>query len=306
MKKLSISICICTFRRPHIVNTLLSVLQLNIEPQWDIGVIVADNDDTDSARQSVLDIANKTNSNQISINYIHAPARNISIARNACLDSATTPLIAFIDDDELVTNNWLNAILEKLGSSNADAVLGPVKAIYSPACKEWLRKGNFHSTYPMCVDNEIITGYSCNVLIKRELPALKEIRFREDLGKSGGEDTVYFSDFHKAGGTIVFTPDAIVTEMVTKEREKFSWLLKRRFRSGQTHGLLLMENNDATCIKNRIINIMKAIAKLSFCLVMSLASFSSPVRMRFWLLRGTLHVGVIARLMGKREIIQYG
>jgi hypothetical protein len=35
--------------------------------------------------------------------YVHAPARNISIARNACLDAADAPLIAFIDDDETAT-----------------------------------------------------------------------------------------------------------------------------------------------------------------------------------------------------------
>lgn len=305
-ENIAVSICVCTFRRPHITDTLNSILQLNIEPHWDIRIIVADNDDTDSAKQSVLDIANKITSNQISIKYIHAPARNISIARNACLNAATTPLIAFIDDDELVTTGWLNAMLEKLESSNADAVLGPVKAIYNPSSKEWLRGGDFHSTYPVWVRSEIISGYSCNVLIKLELPALKNIRFRENLGISGGEDTVYFSEFHKAGGIIVFSPDAVATETVTPEREKFVWLLKRRFRSGQTHGLLIIEGSNTKNVKRRITKIMESLSKISFCFVIALANFINPIKIRFWLLRGVFHVGVAARLLGKQEITLYG
>ena len=43
----------------------------------------------------------------IDISYIHAPARNISIARNACVEAATGKWIAFIDDDELASENWL-------------------------------------------------------------------------------------------------------------------------------------------------------------------------------------------------------
>lgn len=301
MKK-SISICICTFRRAHIADTLRSVFQLKIDPQWDVKIIVADNDEIDSARQLVESVAKETT---LPTQYVHAPARNISIARNACLDAATTPLIAFIDDDEIVTRDWLKALLEKLENSNADVVLGTVKAIYAPECPDWLRKGDFLSTYPVWVGNEIITGYAGNALIKRISPALQKIKFREDLGKSGGEDTVYFSQVHKAGGVIVFSPEAIVTEMVTPERAKFSWLLKRRFRAGQTHALLLIENGTNN-VNERIKNILKALAKLSFCFVAALVSFTRPIKMRLWLLRGALHAGVIARLLGKQEIIQYG
>ncbi len=299
--KIAVTICICTFRRLHIVETLHSILQLGINPQWDVRVIVADNDETDSARQIVDSVAIGT---KLPIKYIHAPARNISIARNACLDSATTPLIAFIDDDELVSTGWLKAILEKLESSNADAILGAVKAIYTEECDNWLREGDFLSTYPVWVDGKIITGYGGNVLIKLIKPELHKIRFREDLGKTGGEDTVYFSSFYKAGGIIDFAPDAIVTEVITPDRAKFSWLLKRRFRSGQTHGLLLMEQNNY--INNKLKNIIKTTAKLLFCLLATLLNFFRPIKMRAWLLRGALHAGVIARLLGKRELIQYG
>ncbi|MEQ1789308.1 MAG: glycosyltransferase family 2 protein [Rickettsiales bacterium] len=304
-QKIAVTICICTFQRAHIIDTLRSVFALELNPKWNVKIIVADNDETDSARSNVEVVAKENSLNQMSINYIHAPARNISIARNACLDAATTPLIAFIDDDELLTKGWLKAILEKFTSSSADVILGPVKAIYSPNCQDWLRIGDFHSTNPVWVNGKIITGYSCNVLINRISPALQTLHFREDLGRTGGEDTVYFASAHKAGAMIDFAPDAIITEAVPANRAKFYWLLKRRFRAGQTHGLLLIENSSNN-IGTRIKSLVKTFVKLIFCLVVALVNIIRPVKMRFWLLRGALHTGVIARLLGKQEIIQYG
>lgn len=303
-EKTSVSICVCTFRRSHIADTLRSILDLEIDKDWKVTVIVADNDDTDSARGAVSEVEQDALGKDLVIEYIHAPARNISVARNACLDAAKTSIVAFIDDDELVTKSWLKAMLNKLESSGANVVLGPVRAIYSAECKEWLRKGDFHSTYPVWVGDKIITGYSCNVLIKLTSPALKELRFRPSLGKTGGEDTVYFSSLHNSGGVITYAPDAIVTELVTTDREKLSWLIKRRFRSGQTHGLLLIEGNNN--IKQYSKNIIEYLLKLVICIGVTFANFLRPAKMRFWLLRGAFHMGVIAKLLGKKEIIQYG
>jgi glycosyltransferase involved in cell wall biosynthesis len=54
------------------------------------------------------------------------------VARNACLDAATAPLVAFIDDDQVASPEWLVALVGTLESSNADVVLGPVQAVYGP------------------------------------------------------------------------------------------------------------------------------------------------------------------------------
>jgi succinoglycan biosynthesis protein ExoM len=64
-------------------------------------------------------------------------ARNISVARNACLDAATAPLVAFIDDDEVASPEWLVALVGTWESSNADVVLGPVQALYGARLCGW-------------------------------------------------------------------------------------------------------------------------------------------------------------------------
>lgn len=299
---MNIDIGVCTYRRAHVTETLRSLARLNVKPDWKIRVIVADNDDTPSARERVEAAVHGTS---LTLTYLHAPARNISVARNACLDAATAPLLAFIDDDEVADPAWLGALVTALEIRNADIVLGPVRAIYGPECPDWMIDGDFHSINPVWVRGTIITGYTCNVLMRREASALKGLRFRPEFGRSGGEDTVFFAAVHSNGGILAYAPDAIVSEAVVPARANLNWLLKRAFRSGQTHGLLLLERagtKPLTRLKNAAITMTKAL----FCLVMIVPNLLSAVRWRYWLLRGAMHAGVVARLFGKREIEHYG
>jgi glycosyltransferase involved in cell wall biosynthesis len=137
---MDIDICICTYRRAHVAETLRSLARLMLKPDWKIRVIVADNNDAPNARELVETTAHECS---LTLTYLHAPARNISVARNACLDAATAPLIAFIDDDEIASPAWLDALAATLQSSKADVVLGPVQAVYGPACSAWMRGGRF-------------------------------------------------------------------------------------------------------------------------------------------------------------------
>ena len=49
----TIEVLVCTFRRPHLCSTLESLAAQALPPGLSIGVIVADNDDTPSAKDAV-------------------------------------------------------------------------------------------------------------------------------------------------------------------------------------------------------------------------------------------------------------
>lgn len=298
----SVDICICTFRRAHIADTLRSLAQMPKRVDIELRVIVADNDDTPSAHALVEAMAAET---ALNITYIHAPARNISIARNACLDAAIATFVAFIDDDELVTPQWLDALLTKQAETKAEVVMGPVHASYRQDCSAWIKKGDFHSTFPVFVNGEIITSASCNILFERAAPMIINRRFRIDLGRSGGEDSAFFSGVHQAGGRIVYAPNALVTEEVPQARATLTWLVKRKFRFGQSHAMLMLESKPIGAV-GRLRAMGVAAVKGSLCFGMAIVNVFKLHRMMFWVLRGVLHVGVISRLLGKREIEQYG
>lgn len=288
-----IDICICTFRRPFLVETLRSVARLD-RGVHELGVIVADNDDVPSARERVEALRRKMG---MPITYVHAPAANICVARNACLEAADGDFVAFVDDDEVVSQGWLKALLEKAQASGAAAVLGPVRAIYEPDAPQWMVEGDFHSTLPVFVGGEIRTGYTCNVLIRWVAP-FRALRFNTALGRSGGEDTDFFYRLTGLGGKIDYAPEAVVEEPVPAARASMDWLTKRRLRFGQTHGMLL----GGSPLKRLPV----VVAKISFCCVMAGLTVFSPVsRRRNWL-RAVLHMGVAGGILGLAQAEHYG
>ena len=154
-RPIKIDIAVCTYRRPELDQTLLSLAVLSIPTGAIVRIIVADNDITPSARDRVDAMRSAV---PFEIVYVHCPASNISIARNACLDHASGDFLAFIDDDETASEDWLSELLIMADTTGADAVLGPVQAVYGNAAPAWMRRGDFHSTLPVWVAGEILTG----------------------------------------------------------------------------------------------------------------------------------------------------
>jgi succinoglycan biosynthesis protein ExoM len=295
-----VDICVCTYRRPELENTLLSIGALAVPDGVAVRVIVADNDDVPSARALVERLRPRL---PFAILYLHAPASNISIARNACLDNGMGDFLAFVDDDETVSREWLRELMATALETGAEAVLGPVRAVYREDAPRWMRKGDFHSTLPVWVKGEIRTGYTCNVLLRRSASRLDRRRFNLALGRTGGEDTEYFSRLHQDGGTIAYAPKALVQEPVPENRAGFSWLAKRRFRMGQTHGRLRGEGRNAAGLTREI---GVAAAKVGYCLVNAIVSSLFPIRRNRAILRLLLHTGAIGGLLGVSELRLYG
>ncbi|MGT2446601.1 glycosyltransferase [Ensifer adhaerens] len=295
-----IDIAVCTFRRPELAETLHSLALITVPAGVAIRIIVADNDVTPSA-QALVNQMRPTMPCEIL--YVHCPASNISIARNACLDNSTGHYLAFVDDDETVSRTWLVQLLDTALTTGADVVLGPVRAEYTLSAPNWMRRGDFHSTRPVWVDGEIRTGYTCNVLIDLTRPVVFKRRFNLALGQTGGEDTEFFRHMHADGGRLAYAPDALVFEPVPEKRARLAWLAKRRFRSGQTHGRLLSEPGQAG---SRVAEIVRATAKSGYCAIASLMLLGSPVARSRYALRAIMHAGVVSGLIGVRELQQYG
>jgi len=295
-----VDIGVCTFRRPELERTLRSLADLEVPEAVAVRIIVADNDAMPSARPLVDSLRSSL---PFEVLYVHCPAANISIARNACLDNSDGDFLAFIDDDEEASAEWLLLLLMMAEATAADAVLGPVKARYDAAAPDWMRRGDFHSTNPVWVGDEIRTGYTCNVLLRTGSAPLAGRRFSLSLGTTGGEDTEYFTHMHRAGGRLAFAANAFVEEPVPGKRAQLSWLARRRFRMGQTHGRLLAQTEAP---KRRPVLIALATAKAGYCMLASLAFAPFAIPRNRYALRALMHAGAISGLVGVREIQQYG
>lgn len=256
-------------------------------------VVVADNDAVPEAAARVAEAAARYG---LDVTYLHAPSRNICIARNACLEAAAGPWLAFLDDDETADAGWLGALIAEGDASGCDAVLGPVKAVYPDRSPPWIRAADLHSTAPVRTGGRIKKGYAGNVLIRRATIERLGLRFDLALGRSGGEDDDFFYRLTDAGGTIGYAAAATAYEPVPLERSSLRWLLRRSFRTGQTHAIRLSRRHSQP---RRTFQILVAGGKGLVCLAAAAGGgLTSAGRRNRWLVRGALHLGVVARLAG--------
>lgn len=293
-----IDVAICTYRRRSLAETIVSVDRQRLPKGFEMSIIVADNDVTPSAQPLVTELANTTGR---AIIYRHAPSRNISIARNTALAAGHGDWIACIDDDEIAAKDWLVELMNEAQTSGADVIFGPVEPVYEATAPKWLQLGAFHRISVVSEAGTVKTGYTSNALVRRAaIPT--GLQFDQALGRSGGEDTQFFHAMYRAGARLAFAANALVTESIPPERESFTWLMRRRFRSGQSYAGL-SSGRRRGWRKTKVVAV--ASAKALFCALAAVASAWSPVRRRFWVLRGTLQAGVAAGHLGRRPLSIY-
>ncbi len=291
-----VDVCVCTFRRPSVALLLASLANQNLGGLLRIRVIVADNDETPSARQTV---EASFEANGLQGVYLHAPARNISVARNACLQAAKAPLIAFIDDDEIARPGWLFGLVAAMDAAKSDVVFGKVNAAYAADAPHWMLAADLHSTPAPFRKGVIDGGYTCNVLMRRK--AVGTLRFDPAFGRSGGEDTTFFAAMRGIGTTMSYAADAVVDEPVTPSRSTLAWLTQRAYRSGQTYGLLRLGKGES---KGRVAAV--SLVKVMWCLLVAGLTIWSPARWRKAVVRAYLHTGVLGASLGRAPLELYG
>lgn len=305
----SIDVCVCTYRRAHLAQTLRSILAQRA-PELALRVIVADNDAEPSARALVEAIA--AEAPETPVRYLHAPSRNICIARNACLDAATGAWVAFLDDDETAPPDWLATLWRAAKRGGWDVAFGPVIARYPENAPEWIREGNYHTSRAPVHGGVVSTGHAGNAMIRwrggaGERSGPTGERFLLEMGRTGGEDVEFFFRLSRAGFRLGQSEEARVSEAVAPERLSYRWIRRRRFLAGQFHGAHAASSAGPriSVALRRARLLFRSGPKAAYCLVRALAQVGSPPARRCWMIRGGFHAGVCAGAMGIGQGEQY-
>ncbi len=269
-----ISVCVCTFRRPVLLARLLEALAAQeTDPTFDFNVVVVDNDADRSSATAVQDLAIRAH---FPLTYDCEPERNISLTRNRAIRNATGNLIAFIDDDECPGRDWLRQLHQTLRRHGADGVLAPVLPDFPPEAPKWLKKGRVfqrrrHATGTRITAEDARTG---NVLLARSLFVEGQLWFDPAFGRTGGEDSDFFSRQFKDGRVFVWCDEAVALETVPPERWTDSFHLKRLWRAGTIDGEWMRDGRLPSTLAAR--NLLG----LGLCTVAAPISFVLPKHLR--------------------------
>ncbi len=226
-----ISICICTFHRNEMLESLLRKLALQeTYGLFDFSVVVVDNDMAGPARETVLRLRGELG---LDISYGIEPVQTIPAARNHGLRLARGNYIGIIDDDEFPPQHWLAKMYRAIQIFDVDGALGPVRPFFKQKPPVWLLKGRFcerpvHQTGTLLHWGQTRTG---NVLLKKEVFDKHHICFDTNF-KTGGSDQELFKQAMQAGCRFVAVEEAPVYEIVPPERWTKSYYLKRALVNG--------------------------------------------------------------------------
>ena len=231
-----ISVCICTFRRPALLDRLLRALeQQTLDAAFRLDVVVVDNDADRSAEPTVSACQRR---GILDIHYDCEPEQNISLTRNRAVRNASGNLIAFIDDDEAPVSGWVAALHRTLTAHAADGVLGPVIAEFAPGTPEWIQRGPFFHRRRLATGTPIAArdARTGNLLLRRSVFAEGDVWFDPAFGRTGGEDSDFFWRQSRTGRRFVWCDEAAAYEVVPPERCTASYHVKRYLRSGTLDG----------------------------------------------------------------------
>ncbi|HEX8692866.1 MAG TPA: glycosyltransferase family 2 protein [Longimicrobium sp.] len=298
---MSVSVCVCTFRRPRGLARLLEALaRVSAERlQGELEVVVVDNDPEGSARETVAALAPSL---PWPVRYVPEPRRGISFARNRAVAEAGAEWIAFLDDDEEPEPGWLDELLRVQAGHAADVVAGPVMPRFEAPVPRWIERGRFFEVPRHATGTRLPYADTGNVLVRASVfRALggAEGPFSARLALAGGEDTHFFLRVARAGHRIVWADDALAWEWVPPSRTRVSWLLRRAFRRGNTWALCERELDPA--FRVRALRLARAVGRIGVGTLRMLAAPFSGTHAAVDALRGICFgAGSVAGLAGFR------
>ena len=210
--RLPISVVIVTRNRPDMVAMCIDALDNHTLKPMQIIVVDASTDDSTCLLF--------TKRNDIEYVYFQNGNNRRPESKNIGLEKATQPIIAFIDDDSMVNNSWLEEILKPFDDLEVGCVGGGIDEpgtnwIAEEPVGRVLANGglsqNFSPSHEIDIEVDHVKGcnmsFRCDVL--RQLGGFDP----HYTGDNVREETDACLGVKKLGKKVIFCPHAVVTHL---------------------------------------------------------------------------------------------
>ncbi len=224
---MQISVIICTFnRREQLRDVLNSLLNQEFNSSLNYEIIVVDNNSNDGTKDLTEEYSEKFNGR---LRYVFECKQGLSYARNTGIQESKGEIVAFTDDDAILSTSWLDSINSAFLKYHCDALGGRILAKWLSTPPSWLTE-RFHRNLallnygdvPFQTNSREFPFFGCNFAIKKEV--LNELSdFNTKLGRIGrfllsGEEVDLFNRLLAANKKIFYEPDCLVYHKISKEK----------------------------------------------------------------------------------------
>lgn len=293
----NIAICIPTYKRQTMLKQLIhSIAQCNVDKSIinNINIIVVDND-ADKTAEIVIDNLKAENKKMYALHYYNYAVKGLANVRNELIIRALQfkpDFLVFIDDDEYVTENWINELVKTVIINNADAARGPVLAkITNPVPKgiAKLLEREKHEN-----NTQLLLWTTGNLILRRTSLEKYNVWFDKRFNSTGSEDTFFGIQMAKKGATIFWAANAVTYEVIPKKRTQLKWFIGRAYRGGGMYMFILKLEKDYLRIANKVlISFLYILAG-----ILSSVFVLFPTKFKYWgILKLSDGIGALAGLL---------
>ena len=190
----SLVIGIPTYKRPFLLEKLIkSIYKCNIDVNFisKIDILIVDNDISKTA-EFITSIPFNNYSDIFKLYYHNFPKKGLANVRNEIIEKAfdfEPDFIVFIDDDEYVTEDWLNELIYCMVNTNCDMAMGPVIPEFekkvSTSIATWYYLDEYENYEKL---DFIMTG---NLIMRSKFLDQHKLRFDARFNAIGGEDSYF-------------------------------------------------------------------------------------------------------------------
>jgi glycosyltransferase involved in cell wall biosynthesis len=231
MERPFVTIVVPTRNRARLLGDALASLLVQDYPRDRYEIVVVDDGSTDGTAEVVLRSAKRAGPPKVGL--IRQPHRAVDAARNRGVAAAAGSLIAFLDDDEVAPTGWLSTLIHAAHRyPEADCFGGPYRLRF---------EGRTPRLCSACVplegavdrgEEERLVDWvdGGNMMIRPR--AFEHVGgFDESMLHYGAIE--WMDRFVRAGGRIVYLPDAWIVHRRTTEMLRLRNRLRRAFANGR-------------------------------------------------------------------------
>ena len=233
-----LSLVICTYNRADILRlTLPRYETLKIPQNVNLELILVNNNSSDETEVFANNYIKQSDNKKILYKYCFEEQQGLSYARNKGYQKASGEYIAYIDDECILPEKWLEIAVQHIRKSRPAFLGGPYYGKYLPNSTSSWFKESFGDSYILqyhLPDGSLQGHYLSggNIIIRRDV--FEKIgTFNTDLGMKG--DMIHYGeeqDLQKRfisqfpNESILYISDLFVWHLIRKEKMSISFLFK--------------------------------------------------------------------------------
>lgn len=251
-----ISIVICTYNRAsYLKQTLTTFFRQEHLDRVEHELLVVDNNSSDGTPEVVQEF-----SSHRALNYHFEAQQGLSRARNRGVAESRGDIVAYLDDDVLLSPGWLGALAQCFAETDSDVVGGRSLLQFEGEPPGWFGPEFRRSLSEVDLgDKRRDAGqgnrlYGLNVAYRRK--ALMDAGgFRLHFGRSGGklisgEELDLNQRIAEAGGKLTYEPNALLRHVIPLSRTEWEYMLALQKGAVETRAMLDADANAAQCMRN--------------------------------------------------------